>query len=76
MSGPTGAAPPRRPAPAGLAGLALFALLYFGAARLGLLLAFEDSNASPVWPPSGIAFAAVLLYGYRLWPAILAGHRR
>ncbi|WP_317204145.1 CHASE domain-containing protein [Janthinobacterium sp.] len=70
MPGPTGAAPPRRLA---LAGLALFALLYFGAARLGLLLAFEDSNASPVWPPSGIAFAAVLLYGYRLWPAILAG---
>ena len=22
------------------------------AARLGLRLAFEDSNASPVWPPS------------------------
>ncbi|HET7853462.1 MAG TPA: MASE1 domain-containing protein [Candidatus Methylomirabilis sp.] len=49
------------------------AAAYFGAARLGLLLAFEKTNASPVWPPSGIAFAAVLLWGYRVWPGILLG---
>jgi len=49
------------------------ALLYYAAARLGLLLAFENTNASPVWPPSGIAFAAVLLRGYRVWPGIMLG---
>lgn len=50
--------------------LALVAIIYYVAARLGLLLAFESTNASPIWPPSGIAFAAVLLLGWRIWPAI------
>src|SRR3989442_445238 len=49
------------------------AILYYAAARLGLLLAFEKTNASPVWPPAGIAFAAVLLRGYRVWPGIMLG---
>jgi len=49
------------------------AILYYAAARLGLLMAFDKTNASPVWPPSGIAFAAVLLRGYRVWPGIMLG---
>ncbi|MES2130570.1 MAG: CHASE domain-containing protein [Pseudomonadota bacterium] len=49
------------------------ALLYYVAARAGLLLAFASSNASPVWPPSGIAFAAMLLLGRRCWPGIFLG---
>ena len=49
------------------------ALLYFIAARLSLHLAFKNTNASPVWPPSGIAFAAILLLGKRIWPGILLG---
>ncbi|MES2018738.1 MAG: CHASE domain-containing protein [Pseudomonadota bacterium] len=53
--------------------IAVLALLYYGAARLGLLLAFADSNASPVWPPSGIAFGALLVGGLRLWPGVFAG---
>jgi signal transduction histidine kinase len=53
--------------------LAGIAAIYYGAARLGLLLAFQDTNASPVWPPTGIAFAAILLFGYRTWPAIFVG---
>jgi len=48
-------------------------LAYYGAARLGLLLAFADSNASPVWPPSGIACGALLIGGLRLWPGVFAG---
>src|SRR5262249_37769662 len=28
-------------------------------------------SATPVWPPTGLALAALLLWGYRLWPAIL-----
>src|SRR5258706_13590820 len=46
---------------------------YFVLARLSLLLSFETSNATPVWPPSGFAFAMVLLFGYRLAPGILLG---
>jgi len=49
------------------------AAVYFIAARLSLYLAFENSNASPVWPPSGIAFAAMLLLGNRIWPGITLG---
>lgn len=49
------------------------ALRYFVAACFGLALAFEKSNASPVWPPSGIAFAATLIFGLRVWPGIAAG---
>src|SRR5882762_3237852 len=49
------------------------AILYYAAARLGLLLAFEKTNASPVWPSAGIAFAAVLLLGFRVWPGIMLG---
>ncbi len=48
-------------------------LVYFIAARLSLYLAFANSNASPVWPPSGIGFAAVALFGYRILPGILLG---
>lgn len=49
------------------------AAIYYAAARLGLLLAFADTNASPVWPPSGIALTALLLFGYRLLPGIAIG---
>ena len=48
-------------------------LIYFLAGKFGLSLAFLNSSASPVWPPTGIALAAALLFGYRIWPAILAG---
>jgi len=46
---------------------------YFVAGKFGLSLAFVNASASPVWPPSGIAFAAFLLLGSRAWPAILLG---
>jgi len=53
--------------------LAVVTAAYFGAAKLGLSLAFIHANVSPVWPPTGVAIAAVLLLGYRIWPAILLG---
>jgi PAS domain S-box-containing protein len=60
---------PRRPVmPWGL--LALTGT-YFVAGKLGLLLGFASST--PVWPPTGLALAAVLLLGYRVWPALVAG---
>ncbi len=46
---------------------------YFVLARLSLLLSFQTSNASPVWPPSGFAFAMLLLFGYRVTPGIMLG---
>lgn len=41
------------------------ALLYFGLARSGLLLATLQANASPVWPAAGFAIAIVYLFGAR-----------
>ncbi|HSE38177.1 MAG TPA: MASE1 domain-containing protein, partial [Blastocatellia bacterium] len=49
------------------------AAVYVAAARLGLSLAFLHASVSPVWPPTGIAVAAVLWLGYRISPAILLG---
>jgi integral membrane sensor domain MASE1 len=49
------------------------AVVYFMAARLSLLLAVGNTNASSVWPPSGIALAVILLWGYRMGPAIFTG---
>ena len=51
----------------------LLALLYFSAGSFGLMLAHVHPSASAVWPPSGIALAAILLWGYRLWPGIFLG---
>ena len=53
-------------------GLAL-AALYFGAAKLGLTMAFVAEQVTTVWPPSGIALAAVVLLGPAVWPAIALG---
>jgi integral membrane sensor domain MASE1 len=43
------------------------------AGKLALQLAFLNASASAVWPCTGIALAALLIFGYRTWPAILAG---
>jgi len=56
-----------------LALLAGVAALYFLAARFSLNLAFGGSNASPIWPPSGLALAAMLLWGPRVAPGIWVG---
>jgi diguanylate cyclase (GGDEF)-like protein len=46
---------------------------YFLAGKFGLKLASVNASASAVWPCTGIALAAFLILGYRVWPAILAG---
>ncbi|MBI4206761.1 MAG: PAS domain S-box protein [Betaproteobacteria bacterium] len=51
----------------------LLAGVYFIAAKLSLLLAIPPGYATPVWPPSGIALAAILLFGKRVWPGIWLG---
>src|SRR2546430_16506527 len=55
-----------------LAALAV-AAAYYAAAKFGLALAYENSSVTAVWPPTGIALAALLLGGFRLWPGIALG---
>src|SRR6266436_3817256 len=45
-------------------------LTYFVLAKSGLALALIHPSASSVWPPTGFALAAIVLWGYRAWPAI------
>ncbi len=49
------------------------AVIYFGAAKLGFLFSFVEGNVTLVWPPSGLALAALLLFGLRLWPGLVLG---
>jgi serine phosphatase RsbU (regulator of sigma subunit)/integral membrane sensor domain MASE1/anti-sigma regulatory factor (Ser/Thr protein kinase) len=49
------------------------ALLYIASGKLGLDLAFESHSVTAIWPPTGIALAALILGGYRLWPAVALG---
>ncbi len=56
-----------------LIGIALVAIAYFVGAKLGLRLAISNRNVTSVWPPTGIAVAALLLFGRRLWPGIFVG---
>jgi sigma-B regulation protein RsbU (phosphoserine phosphatase) len=53
--------------------LAAVFLAYYLAGQVGLAIPFTSGNVSPVWPAAGIALAALLLVGYRVWPAIAAG---
>src|SRR2546421_7379933 len=62
----------RRPAADVLINAALL-LAYFAAAKVGLSLAVVNQSATAVWPPTGIALAAVLLLGRRGWPALWGG---
>jgi signal transduction histidine kinase len=49
------------------------AVIYHLAARVGLKMAYVQFNTSPVWPPTGIALAALLIFGYGVWPGISLG---
>ena len=49
------------------------AAAYFLAAKLGLTLATVGVTVTLVWPPSGVAVAAVLLLGRQVWPGVAIG---
>lgn len=53
--------------------LLILTLLYFLAGIIGLAVQTAPSGITPIWPASGIAFAALYIYGLRLWPAIMLG---
>ncbi len=51
------------------------AACYYGAGRLGLLrhLVLDGAVFTPIWPPTGVAVAAVLILGVRVWPGVALG---
>lgn len=53
--------------------LLILAGIYLLAGKLGLTVAFVHPSATAVWAPTGIALAALLVLGYRVWPGIFAG---
>lgn len=53
--------------------IALIAAAYWISGKLGLLLAIPPGYATAVWPPSGIALAGLLFFGYRAWPGVWLG---
>src|SRR3954469_20732406 len=60
-------------APLYLLRILLLAGAYYGAAKLGLTLAFANRSVTAVSPPPGIALAAVVVWGYRVWPGVALG---
>jgi diguanylate cyclase (GGDEF)-like protein/PAS domain S-box-containing protein len=63
----------RRPAWQRFVILALIAAVYFAAGKAGLLLIRQNASVPLIWPATGIATAALLLFGQRAWPAIALG---
>ena len=53
--------------------LAGVAIAYWVAAHFSLGLALVHGQVTPVWPPTGIAVVALLVFGRRVWPAIFLG---
>jgi PAS domain S-box-containing protein len=49
------------------------ALVYFAAAKAGLSVAFATRQVSALWPPTGVAVAALLMFGARAGPGIFLG---
>src|SRR3954468_11569280 len=67
----------RRTRPGGLVlyalAIALVAVAYYLAGRIGLELAYLNGAVAALWPPAGLGLAVLFLYGVRLWPGIVIG---
>ena len=55
------------------AAIAVLAAAYYASAKLGLSYAFETASITAIWPPTGLALAALVLWGRRLWPGVAIG---
>jgi signal transduction histidine kinase len=53
--------------------LAVVAVVYYLAGRIGLELAYLDGAVAALWPPAGLGLAVLFLYGVRLWPGVMIG---
>ncbi|MGW0611413.1 MASE1 domain-containing protein [Streptomyces sp. NPDC002788] len=51
------------------------AACYYASGQLGLLreLVVEGAVVTPIWPPTGVSVACLLLFGLRVWPGIALG---
>src|SRR5258708_19051620 len=56
-----------------LAVVAVLAVVYFCAAKLGLRFAFVHPSATALWAPTGISLAALMVFGLRVWPGAFLG---
>src|SRR5690349_18461286 len=53
--------------------IAVVFVAYLFAGKLGQATTnIRSSNLGPVWPAYGIALAAILIFGYRVWPGVAA----
>src|SRR6266849_6298061 len=53
--------------------LAIIAAIYGGLGNIAVFFPAISAIETPLWPPTGVALALVLLRGYRIWPAIFIG---
>jgi signal transduction histidine kinase len=63
----------RRPSPNEILLCLVVAVAYLGAAQTGFAFAFATEQVTAIWPPTGLALAALVLGGPRLWPGVLLG---
>ena len=65
--------PNSRPSLTTLTRVVILIALYFLGGLLGKQASFLSGSVALVWPPAGIALAAILLFGYRFWPGVAVG---
>ena len=66
-------APGTRSAGGYLLAVVALAAVYYGAAKLGLRLAYLDGAVTALWPPVGVGIGALTLFGPGLWPGVVVG---
>src|SRR2546425_8698285 len=59
--------------PARLVAVLVLGAIYFATGKFGLSISPVAEFATLVWPPTGISLAALLVFGYRLWPGVFLG---
>ena len=62
-----------RPRLSTLTRVVILTAIYFLGGLLGKESSFMSGTVALVWPPAGIALAAILLFGYRFWPGVALG---
>src|ERR1035438_628461 len=65
--------PKSRPGLTTLTRVVILIALYFLGGLFGKQASFLSGSIALVWPPAGIALAAILLFGYRFWPGVALG---
>ena len=53
--------------------IVVVSISYLLASQLAYWMIFPNTGNYPIWPPSGVSLALIILLGYRIWPGILIG---